>query len=56
MVEGIGLSQVLQDDTHHLQDVIGRAWVLGDPRDERHSKIHYDLGCPTLGLAVPRPR
>jgi hypothetical protein len=43
MARGIGLLQVLQDYVHHLQDVISRAWILGDPRDRRHAKVLQNL-------------
>jgi hypothetical protein len=33
MAIGVGLLQALQDDIHHLQDVIGYASIPGDPRD-----------------------
>jgi hypothetical protein len=44
MVRGVGLPQVLQDDAHDLQDIVGHVRVSGDPQDGRHAKIDQDLG------------
>jgi hypothetical protein len=43
VAEGVGLLQAFQDGAYSLQDVIGYAWVLGDPRDGRHAMVHQDL-------------
>jgi hypothetical protein len=44
MASVIGISQALQDDVHHLQNIAGRAWVMGDLWDGRHAKVHQNLG------------
>jgi hypothetical protein len=40
----IGLLHMLQGDIHCYQDIAGHEWILGDPRDGRHTKILQDLG------------
>jgi hypothetical protein len=44
MAGGVGLLQVLQDDIHRIQDIASHAWILENPQDEGHAKIHQNLG------------
>jgi hypothetical protein len=41
VAEGVGLLQAFQDGAHSLQDVVGHMQIPGNPRDERHAKIHH---------------
>jgi hypothetical protein len=43
MAGGVGLPHVFQDGACYPQDVARHAWVLGDPGDGRHAKVHQDL-------------
>jgi hypothetical protein len=53
MAGGIGLSQVLREDAHCLQDIASDVRVLRDPQDGWHAKIHQnlqDVPCQLAGL------
>jgi hypothetical protein len=44
VVGGVDLSQALQDDVHHFQDIDGGALILRDLQDGRHAKVRQNLG------------
>jgi hypothetical protein len=43
VARGVGRLQVLKDDVHHLQDIVGRARVSGDLRDRGLAKVCQNL-------------
>jgi hypothetical protein len=43
VARGVGLPQAFRDGARHLQDIIDRMRVLGDPRDGWQALIHQDL-------------
>jgi hypothetical protein len=54
MARGMGHLQPFQDSARHLQDVAGPAWVLRDPWDGRHTKVHQDnRHVPHQGCQLP---